>query len=194
MLGKRDPCDVTAIPPTPPATAVPSLPPHTTTNVLQQQLQPLLATATTTTAAAISSSSLGNKLPPSATLPPNKRPRAPVVVAANNSNNNSGGGVASADVRPLFAVTSSSQSFADFSAGCSGDGRWRRVSWLYCLLYLHSLTHTHTYIYIHALDIEGIPGFIFRRVHDKFHLGLFSIVYLVLSFCPAAGTNIFKGR
>ena len=41
-----------------------------------------------------------------------------------------------------------------------------------------------------AVDIEGLLGFM---KHNKFHLGLFSIVYLVMSFRSAPGTNIFKG-
>ena len=40
-------------------------------------------------------------------------------------------------------------------------------------------------IYIYTADIEGIPGFIFRRVRNKFHLGLFIIVYFVPSFRTA---------
>ena len=35
---------------------------------------------------------------------------------------------------------------------------------------------------VYTVDIEGLQGFMFRRVHNKFHLGLFSIVYLILSF------------
>ena len=33
------------------------------------------------------------------------------------------------------------------------------------------------YIYMHTVDIEGLVGFTFRRVDNKFHLGLVSIVY-----------------
>ena len=46
---------------------------------------------------------------------------------------------------------------------------------------------------IYRVDIDGLLSIIFRRVHNKFHLGLFSIVYLVPSFRAAPGTSILKG-
>ena len=49
------------------------------------------------------------------------------------------------------------------------------------------------HVYTYTVDIEGLPGFIFRRVHNKFQLGLFNMVYLFLGFRSAPGTNIFKG-
>ena len=35
-------------------------------------------------------------------------------------------------------------------------------------------------LFIYTTDIERLLGFIFRRVHNKFHLGLINKVYLVL--------------
>ena len=40
----------------------------------------------------------------------------------------------------------------------------------------------HIYIYIYTVDIQGLLGFIFRGVHNKFHPGLFSIVYSLSFF------------
>ena len=37
---------------------------------------------------------------------------------------------------------------------------------------------------VYTVDIEGLLGFIFRRGHNKFHLGLYIIVYLVLHGLP----------
>ena len=50
----------------------------------------------------------------------------------------------------------------------------------------------YIYNYICTVDIEGLLGFIFKRVHNKFHLGLFNIVYIVLSFDSAPATSIFQ--
>ena len=34
------------------------------------------------------------------------------------------------------------------------------------------------YKYIYTVDIKKLLGFIFRRVHNKFHLGCFIVVYI----------------
>ena len=44
-----------------------------------------------------------------------------------------------------------------------------------------SAGHPTLYI-LYTVDIEGLVGFIFRRVHNEFRLGLFSIAYLVLQY------------
>ena len=51
--------------------------------------------------------------------------------------------------------------------------------------------YIYKYIYIY-INIEELVGFLSRRVHSKFLLGLFNFVYLFLSFLPAPGTKAGK--
>ena len=52
---------------------------------------------------------------------------------------------------------------------------------IWCLYVLYKLLYIYICVCVYPVDIEGLPGFIFRRVHNKCHLVLFNIVHLFQS-------------
>ena len=74
-------------------------------------------------------------------------------------------------------------------------GMWLSMYWgkKYSTVTIYYFIYTYAYIYyIYTVYIEGLLSFIFRRVHNKFQLGLFSIICLFLNFCSALVSNLFQ--